>query len=222
MTRWELRRRARELGRELTQHPKLWAAALEWGLGVQTRGVTQQGPCEDGHHHVPMQYYALHRMLQQLQLRRDDVVMDLGSGLGRIVLLASRYPVRKVIGVELDPELHRAAEANRARMRGRKAELELICGAAEAQAMDEVTVLTLFNPFGEATLAKVLSRLEDSMKTPRTVRIAYANPVFDHLLHDAPFLECTAQWPIDQFSGFDTGGLDRAVSFWRTLTPDIR
>jgi hypothetical protein len=40
------------------------------------------------------------------------VFVDFGSGLGKVLLLASVYPFRSVIGVEFSPELHRLACEN--------------------------------------------------------------------------------------------------------------
>ena len=42
----------------------------------------------------------------------DYVFVDLGSGKGRILLLASRYPFRGVVGVEFAHELNEVAERN--------------------------------------------------------------------------------------------------------------
>src|ERR1700754_2580229 len=38
--------------------------------------------------------------------------VDLGSGKGRALLLASRFPFRRIVGVEIAPELSRVAAAN--------------------------------------------------------------------------------------------------------------
>jgi tRNA G46 methylase TrmB len=38
--------------------------------------------------------------------------VDLGSGKGRTLLMASEYPFKRIVGVELIAELHRAAEEN--------------------------------------------------------------------------------------------------------------
>ena len=40
------------------------------------------------------------------------VFVDLGSGKGRTLLLASEYPFRRIVGVELSPKLHRIAKTN--------------------------------------------------------------------------------------------------------------
>lgn len=45
------------------------------------------------------------RMLQLAAVTRDDVVFDLGSGDGRIVILAARRYRARGVGVEIDPQL---------------------------------------------------------------------------------------------------------------------
>ena len=45
------------------------------------------------------------RMLQLANVTRDDVVFDLGSGDGRIVILAARRYGARGVGVEIDPRL---------------------------------------------------------------------------------------------------------------------
>lgn len=52
-------------------------------------------------------------MLKLAQAGKDDVVYDLGSGDGRIVIAAARdFNVRQGVGIELDPELVTRAAAN--------------------------------------------------------------------------------------------------------------
>ena len=49
--------------------------------------------------------------------RRHDVFLDLGAGKGRMLLAASRYPFRRVIGVELSDRLAAIARSNVAAFR---------------------------------------------------------------------------------------------------------
>jgi len=57
------------------------------------------------------------RMLTLAQTRREDLVMDLGSGDGRIVIAAAKKYGARGIGVELDPKLVETAREN-ARLAG--------------------------------------------------------------------------------------------------------
>lgn len=52
------------------------------------------------------------RMLALAQTRRDDVVMDLGAGDGRIVIAAAKQYGARGVGVELDAELVATAREN--------------------------------------------------------------------------------------------------------------
>src|SRR5213594_1143200 len=50
------------------------------------------------------------KMLQMAEVRKDDVVYDLGAGDGRIVMLAAEKFGAKAVGVEIDKELCEQAE----------------------------------------------------------------------------------------------------------------
>src|SRR5260370_32546064 len=54
-------------------------------------------------------------MLTLANVTRDDVVYDLGSGDGRIVIAAAREFGARGVGVDLDPQRIREAQANAAR-----------------------------------------------------------------------------------------------------------
>lgn len=45
------------------------------------------------------------RMLELAEITKDDVVYDLGSGDGRIVILAAKQYGARGVGVEIDPQL---------------------------------------------------------------------------------------------------------------------
>ena len=94
-------------------------------FGVETSGLIYQLP--SGHHHdvhnngyfavAPSVFHAVMGSLKErlhLDYRRFTFV-DVGSGKGRALLLASDYPFREIIGVELSPDLDRVARSNIAR-----------------------------------------------------------------------------------------------------------
>ena len=64
-------------------------------------------------------------------MANDTVFVDCGSGAGRAVALASAFPFKEVIGVELSPALHARAQATVAAIQaadGRWAPVRLVCG----------------------------------------------------------------------------------------------
>jgi hypothetical protein len=130
--------------------------------------------------------------------------LDLGSGKGRVLLMASDYPFQRIVGVEFMPDLHRAAQKNISSYsndRRRCRQLEAVCmDAGDFQFPLGPLVVYLFNPFAEATFARVLENLRRSIEhTPRPVYIAYRFREFEHLMARAAWLEKfagTEQWVV--------------------------
>lgn len=134
-------------------------------------------------------------MMASLPIEFDQFTfIDLGSGKGRTLLMASEYPFTRVVGVELIAELHRAAEENIRDYRSptqRCAQIEsFIADAREFELPEEPLVLYLFNPLPESALSDALQRLEKSLiKAPRPVWIVYHNPLLETTVGASDFLE---------------------------------
>jgi SAM-dependent methyltransferase len=113
--------------------------------------------------------------------------IDLGSGKGRALLMASRYPFRQIIGVELLEELNAIAVRNIAAYKGERQKCSLIeSHAGDARRFEfpaDPTVLYLFNPFPRHVWRDVLASLRRSQEiTPRQVYVIYHNPVHQDIL----------------------------------------
>ena len=135
---------------------------------------------EDRLGHRASDWLAVRRVLQRLHVRPDDVLVDFGSGLGRVVLASAELPFRKVIGVEISEELVARSRENLASWRGR-----LLAGHAEvvhADALDfeipdDLTVAYLFCPFDREIFDDVFRRLLESVERhPRVLRMVYNFP----------------------------------------------
>jgi SAM-dependent methyltransferase len=66
---------------------------------------------------VPTPTEVVERMLELAEVGKDDVVYDLGSGDGRIVILAARRYGARGVGIEIDPRLVELSERNARRAR---------------------------------------------------------------------------------------------------------
>jgi SAM-dependent methyltransferase len=120
--------------------------------------------------------------------------VDLGSGKGRTLLMASEYPFRRIVGVEILPELHRAAEENIAAYRSptqRCTEIEAVCGdAREFNLPEDPMLLYLFNPLPTDGLTVVLEKLEQSLHSKaRPLYVLYHNPLLEDQLRACEWLE---------------------------------
>jgi SAM-dependent methyltransferase len=119
------------------------------------------------------------------------VFLDLGSGKGRTLIMASDYPFRRIVGVELIPALHAIAQQNIARYQNESQKcfaLESVCSdAREFKFPEEPLILFLFNPLPESGLARVVANLERSLlEHPRAVYVLYHNPLLEHILENSP------------------------------------
>src|SRR6266576_1773658 len=145
----------------------------------------------------PTEPALFHEMLQSLPTDLAGFTfIDLGSGKGRALLMASEYPFRKIIGVELLSELHRVASENLRKYASEKQR----CSNLEAQYGDasefnfprDPIVLYLFNPLPEASLEAVVQNLERSLRQyPRKVFVLYHNPLLEQVLAASPVLKRT-------------------------------
>ncbi|MGZ4788270.1 MAG: class I SAM-dependent methyltransferase [Terriglobales bacterium] len=119
--------------------------------------------------------------------------IDIGSGKGRTLLMASEFPFRRIVGVELLRELHRVAEKNIPAFSSPEQkckEIELVCCDARDYVFPrEAMLLYLFNPLPAAAMRVLLESLRRSLEAaPRAVRVVYHNPMSEHVLREAGFL----------------------------------
>jgi hypothetical protein len=141
-----------------------------------------------GGRYQPSEPSLFHQILRALPVEPNGFTfIDLGSGKGRTLLMASDYPFRRIIGVEFLAELDAIAQENLSRYRSEQQK----CFALESHAGDardfafpqEPTVLYLFNPFPEYVLLAVLANLRSSWaSSPRPLYVAYHN-----LVHERAF-----------------------------------
>lgn len=129
---------------------------------------------------------------------RDFTFLDLGSGKGRALLVASRFPFRHIVGVELSSQLSAVATNNIAKFSA----VWQQCRNIEACTGDATTiaypagplVLYLYNPFLRPVLKRCLRNLARSLADePREVYLIYINPAPESFIRThAPVLR--KQW----------------------------
>jgi len=135
----------------------------------------------------------------------DYTFVDLGSGKGRTLLMASEFPFCRIIGVEVVPDLHLGAEQNIRDYHSptqRCRAIESICADASTFLLPlDPLVLYLFNPFSERHLDQVLANLESSLRErPRSVYVLYHNPLLEESLRRQSWIEVVRRG--EQFSLF--------------------
>jgi hypothetical protein len=109
------------------------------------------------------------------------VFVDYGSGKGRVLLLASDYPFKRVVGVELSGLLHITAQHNIRVYHGGKHRCpdvsSVCCDAAQFELPDDDLVLYFYTPFQGSVFAKVLENIRawNTRCSRRLILIAYSS-----------------------------------------------
>jgi hypothetical protein len=131
--------------------------------------------------------FVLPRLLRKIGIGPDDVFIDVGSGKGRMVFQAAKFPFKRVIGVELAEELTEVARYNIEHNRSMLAceDVELVTSdAVEYRFPDDVTIAFLYCPFVGETFERVIDNLIASLdRNPRELRLIYGYPLMVDYIH---------------------------------------
>jgi hypothetical protein len=112
-------------------------------------------------------------LLAQAPLGADDVLVDLGSGLGHVPLLAAICTEANAIGIEREPAYVASARAAADALQLSKVRFE--CSDARAADLAHGTIFYLYTPFSGALLQSVLDALQCEA-AQRAIRVAAHGP----------------------------------------------
>ncbi len=119
--------------------------------------------------YVPTPGPVVNRMLEAANVDGDDVVYDLGSGDGRIVIQAARKYGARGVGIEIDPDLVEKAR-RKAREAGVADRVEFRQADLFETDLSEATVLTLY----------LLSSVNRKLRPKLFEELAPGTPVVSH------------------------------------------
>lgn len=113
------------------------------------------------------------RLVEVAGIGPGDVVCDLGSGLGRVVILVSLLTAARAVGIEVDPAYVEYARrsARRLNVRG----VDFLCADARNAPLSDATVFFMYTPFRGALLGAVLERLR-GVAAARPIRVCTYGP----------------------------------------------
>jgi hypothetical protein len=181
----------------------------EQQLGIHTFGTAASNQLsilcdggEGGHLYQPSSSVLFVKAIAALPVKPEDsVFLDVGSGKGRVLVLAAEAGFKKAIGIEYAAELCDIAHVNIEKVRSRfsNTTFELHEGDAIAFGLPkEVNVVYLFNPFDEATLLRWIAIINQQIE--RRVHIIYMHPVFhEALMHSTPAISIVHSSPDKEF-----------------------
>ena len=166
-------------------------------FGVETSGLIYDLPTGHAHDLYNNGYFAVapsifYQIMERLDLYHPRFrFVDVGSGKGRALLLASGYPFREILGVELSPQLDRIARANIHTYAPARSDVRSILGdAAEFHWPPGPLVVYMWNAFTGPVMERVLKNLEAALdRQPRDLYFIYIHPELDAMVDDLPWLE---------------------------------
>lgn len=153
---------------------------------------------ELGTRYEPISPDAFHEVLSEVErlgiVPSELTFVDYGSGKGRTLLLASDYPFRRIIGIEISKTLHAVAERNIQIYQSPTQQCRRIASqAADALAWEppnEPTLFYFYHPFEGPLLSQVLAKIQASLERhPRPAWVLYVGPMYEDVMEAATFLE---------------------------------
>jgi hypothetical protein len=118
-----------------------------------------------------------------LEIRPEDVLVDVGTGKGRVInWWLGRGLDNRIFGLELEHDL---AELARRRL-ARWPNVTILQGDALGNLPPDATLIWMFNPFWAEVVARFRERLVEVYGEGSTVRIVYFMPLFVQEFADDP------------------------------------
>jgi Histone methylation protein DOT1 len=148
-----------------------------------------------GIRYEPTRVRHFRKLLNFLTFPNDSVYVDLGSGKGRLLFVASKYRFKRVVGVEFSHELCEIARKNLIIFRKKivfDVEVEIIeSDVVNYEIKNDENVFFFFNPFDEVIMNRVIKNIRTSLeRNQRPVWLIYSHPVHRNPL-DTAFTKLT-------------------------------
>jgi hypothetical protein len=141
--------------------------------------------------YVPARPGMVRVALRQIPDPASFAFFDFGCGKGRALIVASEFPFREIIGIELSSMLVAVARANAAIIAQRYPDRPILQirleDAGKVELPSGPVVLFMFHPFGKDVVSRVLENLEASLeRDDRPVFVIYCNPVHGECFDRSP------------------------------------
>lgn len=131
-------------------------------LKIKTTGRDDSHSDQYRYPYEPTQYCVLERLAHSGLIGKKNVLLDYGTGKGRVCFYLSYQTRCRSIGVECDERIFKAAEVNvKHAVSGKRIIFEPV-SAEDYPVPTEVDRCYFFNPFSVEILRKVLARIYES------------------------------------------------------------
>ncbi len=141
--------------------------------------------------------YRFRSMVSDLAFNTNETTfIDFGCGKGRVLLMASQFGFKRVIGIEVSPELSHIAKKNvdsYNKKCGSSCTIQVLQdNAANFRIPHGKTVLYFYNPFTEDVMRAVLDNIQVALNGGLSeITIIYYNPLCSRVFDEANFLNAS-------------------------------
>lgn len=151
-------------------------------LRIKTTGRDDSNSDQYNYPYEPTSYAVLERLANSGLIRKKDVVLDYGSGKGRVDFFLAYQTRAKCIGIEYDERIYAMAEENKSGAVSAQ-NVSFVCANAENyEVPTEVNRCFFFNPFSVEVLKKVMARIVESYYAkPREIMLLFYYPSDEYI-----------------------------------------
>lgn len=155
-------------------------------LGIQTEEIQTDGnDTFHRHRYEPTPYEVLEELFSCYTPEQTDVIVDYGSGLGRLnFYIENRFSLEST-GVELSSIYYQRAQMNKENYSGKKDNISFVhCAAEDYVVSPRETVFYFFNPFSVDVFRRVINQILLSWQEfPRTLTLILYYPEDDTIFY---------------------------------------
>ena len=124
----------------------------------------------------------LERLANSGLIRKNNTLLDYGTGKGRVCFYLSYQTRCRAIGIEYDEAIHQKAIANKETAVAGNRSSFILCGAENYEVPVDVDRCYFFNPFSVEIFHTVLAKLYESYyEKPRELLLLFYYPSEDYI-----------------------------------------
>ncbi len=174
--------------------------------GINTAGVIQLDNLEidsknknNGVRYEPTKAKPFRKLIKIINLPKESTFIDFGCGKGKVLIMASEYGFKKIIGIEFSPQLYNDAHKNMdiyKKRRDHNSQIEIIeDDVVNYEIKDDDAIFFFFNPFNETVMSKILKNITDSIKrNNRKIWLIYHNTKCCEIFDEHNYLYKTGEY----------------------------
>ena len=151
-------------------------------LKIKTTGRDDSHSDQYRYPYEPTSYMVLERLANSGLIRKNNTLLDYGTGKGRVCFYLSYQTRCRAIDIEYDEAIYQKAIANKETAVAGNRSSFILCGAENYEVPVDVDRCYFFNPFSVEILRKVLAGIYESYyEKPREILLMFYYPSEEYL-----------------------------------------